>query len=450
MGRRLRHRRRREGGGAEPEMDPGSPPSSPHFFKIVLSRALESGKLGIPKSFLRRYGKDLSGLVLLKVPGGSTWPVKLEKSDDGKVWLWKGWRGFMEHYSIGHGHLLVFKYEGDSVFHVIIFDKSASEIDYPSSIESDMSGPEEEFISPKEEDVMEIEDLEGSMPCSQPSSYRSSREYGVPSHLAAFELASEFKSDHPFFKVVVQPSYVRKSLTIPRDFFIKHVQKNKQIATLRYSDRLWQVKLRSYEHTACLSFGWSSFSRETGLLVGDCCVFELIDRDDIVFRVSIFRSDGVSPAAAACRRRRQIQTEQSQCQEHPSESAFHTSTCLSPVIARERACEFESEYPFCNVVILPYQIERQTVTIPWQFIKTYIQKDHQMVNVVYLGRSFEVKLLVYRHLHIAILGVGWSALAREAHLREGDVCMFELLDRDNIVLRVSVFSSANKEVICTE
>ncbi|KAF8036716.1 hypothetical protein BT93_C2433 [Corymbia citriodora subsp. variegata] len=65
---RRRHRRRREGGGAEPEMAPASPPSSPHFFKIVLSHALESGKLGIPKSFLRRYGKDLSGLVLLKVP----------------------------------------------------------------------------------------------------------------------------------------------------------------------------------------------------------------------------------------------------------------------------------------------------------------------------------------------------------------------------------------------
>ncbi|XP_010052027.2 B3 domain-containing transcription factor VRN1 [Eucalyptus grandis] len=438
MGRRSRHRRRREGGGAEPEMDPGSPPSSPHFFKIVLSRALESGKLGIPKSFLRRYGKDLSGLVLLKVPGGSTWPVKLEKSDDGKVWLWKGWRGFMEHYSIGHGHLLVFKYEGDSVFHVIIFDKSASEIDYPSSIESDMSSPEEEFISRKEEDVVEIKDSEGSVPCSQPSSDRLSREYGVPSLLAALELASDFKSDHPFFKVVIQPTYVRKSLTIPREFFIKHVQKNKQIATLRYSDRSWQVKLRTHEHTACLSTGWSSFARENDLLVGDCCVFELIDRDDIVFRVSIFRSDG------------QILTEQSQCQEHPSESAFHTSPCLSPVIAHERACEFESEYPFCNVVISPSHIKRQTVTIPWQFIKTYIQKDHQMVNVVYLGRSFEVNLRVYRHLYIAFLGVGWSALAREAHLRKGDVCMFELLDRDNIVLRVSVFSSANKEVICIE
>ncbi|KAF8030765.1 hypothetical protein BT93_D0063 [Corymbia citriodora subsp. variegata] len=409
---RRRHRRRSEGGGAEPEIAPASPPSSPHFFKIVLSRALESGKLGIPKSFLRRYGKDLSGLVLLKVPGGSTWPVKLEKSDDGKVWLWKGWRGFMEHYSIGHGHLLVFKYEGDSVFHVIIFDKSTSEIDYPSGIESDVSSPEDEFLSQKEEDVVEIEDSEGSMPCSWPSSNSLSREFGVPRPLSALGLASEFKSDHPFFKVVLRPSHVPRSL----------------------------VKLWSYEHRnrACLSIGWSSFVRETGLLVGDVCVFELIDRDSTVFRVSIFSSDG------------RIQTEQSQCRESSLELALNTSPSLSPVTAHEKAGEFESEYPFCKVVISPTHIRNHTVTIPWPFIRTYIQKKHQLVNVVYLGRSFEVNLRVYRHSCSAHLGAGWSMLAREARLRKGDVCMFELINTDDIVFRVSISSRVDKEVICTK
>lgn len=82
--------------------------------------------------------------------------------------------------------------------------------------------------------------------------------------------------------------------SVPREFFSKHVQKNKQIATLRYSNRSWQVKLKSYEHRdmAFLTTGWSSYARETGLYVGDVCGFELIDRGDIAFRVSIFSSDG--------------------------------------------------------------------------------------------------------------------------------------------------------------
>ncbi|XP_056175461.1 B3 domain-containing transcription factor VRN1-like [Syzygium oleosum] len=356
------------------------------------------------------------------------------------VWLCKGWRKFMEHYSIDHGHLIVFKYEGDSIFRVIIFDKSASEIDYPLSIETDLSSPKGEFLSQKEQNIVEIEDSEGFVPCSWPSSNSSSRELGVPRRVTALELASEFKSDHPSFIVAMRPTYVQRFLSIPQEFFRKHIQKDKQIATLRYSDRSWQVKLRCYEHRniACLATGWPSFVRETGLCVRDVCVFELIDRDDIVLRVSIFSRDG------------QIQIEQSRCQETSLESASHTSPCLSPVTAHEKASEFESEYPFCNVVISPSHINRQNFTIPWPFVKTYIRKKHQMVNLVYLGRSFEVQLRVYQRFNIASLGIGWSALARAACLRIGDICVFELINRDNIVFRVSIFSSEDKEVTCIE
>ena len=37
------------------------------------------------------------------------------------------------------------------------------------------------------------------------------------------------------------------------------------------------------------SVGWSSFAKENNLQVGDTCVFELIKRDDVVLKVSIFR-----------------------------------------------------------------------------------------------------------------------------------------------------------------
>ncbi|XP_048135266.1 B3 domain-containing transcription factor VRN1-like isoform X2 [Rhodamnia argentea] len=177
-------RRPREGGGAELDVATGPRLDSPHFFKIILSDTLQSGKLGIPKKFLGRYGKDLSSLVLLKVPGSSTWRIGVEKPNDGTVWLWKGWREFMQHYSVGHGHLIVFKYEGNSSFHMMIFDKSASEIDYSSSGISNLRSG---FISPKREDVVELEDsedctthqkmrVEPHSPCSQSSPSCSSQD----------------------------------------------------------------------------------------------------------------------------------------------------------------------------------------------------------------------------------------------------------------------------------
>ncbi|XP_048135709.1 putative B3 domain-containing protein REM15 [Rhodamnia argentea] len=425
------HRRRREDEGAEREMTPATRPSRPHFFKIILSHTLESGKLGIPKSFLSRHGKDLSGLVLLKVAGGSTWPVELEQSDNDVVWLWRGWREFMEHYSIGHGHFIVFKYEGDSTFHVIIFDKSASEIDYPLSIQSHAAAsPEGEFVSRKEENVVEIEDSEGFVPRPWPSSNGSSREFGGPSSLPALELASKFESDHPFFKVVMRPAYVRNYLGIPREFFRKHVQKNKQVATLRYSDRLWQVKLRSYEHRKMtfLSTGWSSFVRETGLCARDVCVFELIDRDDIAFRVSIFTSDG------------RIEIEQSQCRESSSEPAFHRTRCLSPVSAPEKVRGFESDHPFFKVVMRPSYVWNK-LGIPCEFFRKHVQKNKQVATLRYSDRLWQVKLRSYEHRGMAFLYTGWSSFVRETGLRVRDVCVFELIDRDDIVFRVSIFTS---------
>lgn len=71
----------------------------------------------------------LSNPVSLKLPYGSHCEVGLTKSCDGKViWIDKGWPELMDHYSLVHGHLLVFRYEENSRFNVLIFDTSAMEI----------------------------------------------------------------------------------------------------------------------------------------------------------------------------------------------------------------------------------------------------------------------------------------------------------------------------------
>lgn len=48
-----------------------------------------------------------------------------------EVWFEKGWQDFVKFYSVEIGYLLTFRYEGNFCFHVIIFDQSASEIEYP-------------------------------------------------------------------------------------------------------------------------------------------------------------------------------------------------------------------------------------------------------------------------------------------------------------------------------
>ncbi|XP_027077106.1 B3 domain-containing transcription factor VRN1-like [Coffea arabica] len=101
---------------------------SPHFFKVVFSPVDQGIK--IPTAFMRQYGDSLEKVVWLKVPNGASWPVDLLQTDAG-TWLDKGWKDFAEYYSIEQCYFVVFRYDEKSLFNVIIFDLTASEIEYP-------------------------------------------------------------------------------------------------------------------------------------------------------------------------------------------------------------------------------------------------------------------------------------------------------------------------------
>ncbi|CAL2271919.1 unnamed protein product [Prunus armeniaca] len=65
----------------------------------------------------------------------------------------------------------------------------------------------------------------------------------------------------------------------------------KQTVTLQVRERSWAVNLIGHtkESGAEISGGWREFVTENGLMEGDVCIFELIERNDIVLKVHIFR-----------------------------------------------------------------------------------------------------------------------------------------------------------------
>ena len=111
--------------------------------------------------------------MFLKLPNGAEWKIELTKGD-GDVWLQKGWDEFTKHHSINLGHLLVFRYEGNSHFYVLVFDQSATEIDYPFNEKPQV--PEMESIESEDNSVEIIDDFKPSRktrekppsPCVQP------------------------------------------------------------------------------------------------------------------------------------------------------------------------------------------------------------------------------------------------------------------------------------------
>ncbi|GMN75263.1 hypothetical protein TIFTF001_056283 [Ficus carica] len=82
-------------------------------------------------------------------------------------------------------------------------------------------------------------------------------------------------------------------LSIPGGFVKRYMpwQRTESFMTcLQRTRRLWRVKLWIDERRRVrFSAGWTRFVKENAIKVGDVCVFELIERDGSVMKVSIFR-----------------------------------------------------------------------------------------------------------------------------------------------------------------
>ncbi|KAL4595853.1 hypothetical protein ACB092_12G122100 [Castanea dentata] len=281
-----------------------------HFFKIILPSTIQHMKLSIPEKFVREFGDELSAVAKLTVPYGRSWQVGLEKADK-NIWFCDGWKDFVKYYSICYGYFLVFEYQGNSNFHVLVFDKTATEIQYPLSNNCKLED---------QVDSMELDDAnismhdknENEMSYSDdelPTKHEELREKSVKKEISgmssrgklmmsrgrerAIQAARTFKPRNPSFMGIIGSANMHKhTMYIPARFAITHLC-GPQIAKLETSDgRQWSVNCHKRGRLTSamnLGRGWTVFSRENSLEEGDVCVFELIKRKPVVLSVSIFR-----------------------------------------------------------------------------------------------------------------------------------------------------------------
>ncbi|KAK6258454.1 B3 DNA binding domain - like 3 [Theobroma cacao] len=464
---------------------------SPHFFKIILPETLRDGKLGIPTKFVKKYGNGMSSPALLKVPNGEVWKVELTKSD-GKVWLKNGWQEFLNHYSLEYGHFLVFRYEGNCNFHVIIFDRSASEIEYPYTSNNHGQHKElpEEKIEESEGDnsIQILEDIAPSrktrekshLSCLRPhkmmrstnsanktesnlkseSLFPQFRYDGSPARKGdkstrsrhriqklkddnkakALQRARAFKSANPFFLLVMQPSYVGfKStcrLAVPNNFVRKHLMKEDCVVNLCNSNgKTWTVSFHCREKerklNASLQSGWKTFANDNNIQVGDVCVFELTNCIEISFKVCIYqgKTDVFHPV-----KRNAGKSSTGQDYQKPL-NAFEKAKAI------QIASAFRSENPSFAVVLQPSYVHLNKLSVPEKFARKFFKKKHNEVILrLSNGKSWPVKY--YQHsirTPSAKLCNGWRKFVLDNKLEVGDVCVFELTEGIETSFKVTIY-----------
>ncbi|KAJ4964237.1 hypothetical protein NE237_024176 [Protea cynaroides] len=295
-----------------------------HFFKVMLPGRY-TRRLQIPPAFVEHISEEAYKIATLEDSSGSHWCIKLSKTTDG-TYLEDGWPDFVKDHSISDFNFLVFGYDGNTCFNVLIFSKSACERDYVFKIkkneESTFSIGAKELdkssetssgsvqkasnddpgqclptFKPDELKKSEREDVElTSEPLSR-TRYSLSRRWSAIEEEKAkvWEAAKSFTSKFPcFVKCLTAANVYRKfTLEIPSKFARTHgrhfhTQWKTEVTLWNTQGKAWRVNLIYSWGRTVLCGGWQKFLRANKLEEADICIFELVGKFEM--QVHIFRA----------------------------------------------------------------------------------------------------------------------------------------------------------------
>ncbi|XP_047312794.1 B3 domain-containing transcription factor VRN1-like [Impatiens glandulifera] len=431
-------------------------PERPHFFQIILSEADKNHRLRIPEEFVARYRNHLSNAVLLKMPSGAVWRIGLTDSC-GEVWMESGWRKFTNYYSIRYGHFLVFRYDGNSVFYVMILDnENALEIEYPiverSSERNDiiMIDDHDESMdfhhcrsSSIEEDMNQEHYEEDTLAAEVQQQSKTTRSTTID-NMTALGRAEAFKSPYPMFIVAMKPSYLNyRGLHVPVGFAKKYFSKPALIILSVSDGRTWSLNCSGNDH---LSIRWSPFAQDNNLKLGDVCAFELIERGcRPKLKVTVFREEDLDQdnkeectGGTTSFRKSEINT---------SETIEIAEGNEEKVEAFKKASAFKSNYPFTAMLIRKSYMSE--LYLPARFTKEHFRtKPKTAILCKSDKRTWKVKWFCRSDREKQ--GFVWGSFTKDNNLKEGDACVFELIKNClEPLLKVTIFRKFEDHYIYT-
>ncbi|MCL7033074.1 hypothetical protein MKW94_010526 [Papaver nudicaule] len=251
---------------------------------------------------MKHISKEESNRAILEGPSGSQWPVKLCKTEKG-TFMQDGWQDFVRYYSLWDNEFLIFRYDGNMNFNVVILHKSGCEREYAFPMKNRMVGrwsrkrdgsteissarvcQRDSGIEAVADKRIKREDIPMLIPLDS-----ESREKKIIEDKKAElkKLAESFSSIHPYFTAqMVLTNVIRNFvLNIQREFAKKYLPStNAKIFLRNPRGKCFTVNFIN-DKRYYFAGGWSAFVRENKLKLGDICVFELVG--ELEFSVHIF------------------------------------------------------------------------------------------------------------------------------------------------------------------
>ncbi|KAI9111213.1 hypothetical protein K1719_017824 [Acacia pycnantha] len=100
---------------------------SRYFFKILIGEW--KTKLRIPKLFVSSFSLTPKTVILIDASSKNLWKVNMEQEEEDPIELYfkRGWSKFLKDNTLMAADFLIFKFDGNSTFKVVICGKSSCE-----------------------------------------------------------------------------------------------------------------------------------------------------------------------------------------------------------------------------------------------------------------------------------------------------------------------------------
>ncbi|XP_048596455.1 B3 domain-containing protein REM17 [Brassica napus] len=369
-------------------------PTNPHFFQPLLPGF--HTYLNIPVSFFSKHvegSNDHIKTAKLRTDASpKTWLVEM----DG-LKLTDGWENFAVAHDLRIGDIIIFRHEGEMVFHVTAFGPSFCGIQYTSASSHNI--------------IDDSQDQTNNTVTGNSSGEKRKRVKKNP------RTKEEPSSDHSHFVAHVTPSSLScDGLYVPKGFAMSNGLDNmsgKDIVLLNEEGRSWNLNI-TYNESGMHTFvrpGWRRFCAENGMNQGHHCTFELVRKSaPPILRLSRAEHD---PKPAP-------------------ESSLHHSNYVGSVSSNS--------------------LKKDKLYIQRKFVNANGLKGlSEIVLKNEWGRSWNLGLRYYESLNHTYLGPGWKTFCQVNGIKTGDSFMFKVVETgDKPVLLLCTTNRGKTPLDCPE
>ncbi|XP_024631138.1 uncharacterized protein [Medicago truncatula] len=422
-----------------------------HFQFIHFTQLLPEDfkqQLALPKTFSDNLNKKLPENVTLKGPGGVAWKIGLITRDD-TVYFLNGWQRFVNDHSLKDNDFLVFNYNGESHFDVLIFDgesfceKEASYfVGKCSHTQTELGGSKANETNNSIEEV-NTASSDGGVECGLYEKFQDLNNIGTPLAVPV-ETTNEktfnagVESDSP--ELLIADTVTKTTaIQFPYQPTGKRSKRRRSSTSANCCWRALDRVAYNKQHSVTIAVPSQTTGQKTKKPVNEVTPGRSMKRGR---QAKTATSGERSIDWVACNKENSEAANLNRSGKADGHDILSGASLskLSPHAEKEIAQSFTSSFPYFVKIMKTFNVERPRIlNIPYEFSKDHLPNCKIKITLHNLkGEQWTVNSVPRTRLHAShILCGGWLNFVRGNSLKIGDVCIFELIGECELRVRIN-------------